>query len=121
MTTLSPITHGTAIVSISSVFEPYLGIFVDAQDRSLSEMISRWRSRKEPLEGKTASGESNEAGNIRPASVLPSSMELFHFYRETIDRCAQLSTKATFLELCNVYKKWLKVYAEEVLGGLLSK
>jgi hypothetical protein len=48
-------------------------------------------------------------------------MELFHFYRETLERCAQLSTRVTFLELCSVYKKWLKVYAEEVLGGYLSK
>lgn len=25
------------------------------------------------------------------------------------------------MDLCNVYKKWLKIYAEEVLGGYLSK
>jgi hypothetical protein len=53
--------------------------------------------------------------------LLPSSTELFYFYKETMERCAQLSTKGPFLDLCTVFKKWLKVYAEEVLGGYLSK
>ena len=53
------------------------------------------------------------------SSVLPSSTELFYYYRETLERCAKLSTKGPFLDLCKVYKKWLRVYAEEVLGGSL--
>lgn len=119
ITGLSPITHGSAVVSIVSVFEPYLGIFVDAQDRTLSDMINGWRNRK------TSSDVSREAEDGQPSpkstGILPSSTELFYFYRETLESCAKLSTKSTFLELCNVYKKWLKVYAEEVLGGALSK
>lgn len=52
--------------------------------------------------------------------ILPSSTELFYFYRETLERCAKLSNKSPFLDLCGVYKKWLKVYAEEVLGNSLK-
>jgi hypothetical protein len=111
----SPFTHGSSIESIASVFEPYLGIFVDAQDRNLSDMIHSWRSRKTSVE--------EDAGetSAKSAGILPSSTELFYFYRETLESCAKLSTKTPFLELCTVYKKWLRVYAEEVLGGALSK
>lgn len=123
---LSPITHGSAIVSISSVFKSYLGIFVDAQDRALSDMVQVWRSRKSSLEGSSASGAATDAtdqtcATAPRAPLLPSSTELFYFYKEAIERCAQLSKKQPFLDLCNVFKKWLKVYAEEVLGGYLSK
>ena len=116
---MSPITHGTPIVSIASVFEPYFGIFVDAQDRTLSDMINGWRNRKTSSDI-TRDGE-GEDHNSKTTGILPSSTELFYFSRETLESCAKLSTKSAFLELCNVYKKWLKVYAEEVLGGALSK
>lgn len=115
---LSPITHGATIGTISSAFEPYLGIFVDAQDRLLSDMIAGWRNNKVSGEDLRAHSDHEQHS---ATNVLPSSTELFYFYRETLERCAQLSTKATFLELCSVYKKWLKVYAEEVLGSNLSR
>lgn len=106
-------------MSISSVFEPYLGIFVDAQDRTLSDMINGWRNRKSSVE--VSRDDNSEEQSVKASGILPSSTELFYFYRETLESCAKLSTKATFLDLCNVYKKWLKIYAEEVLGGALSK
>ena len=56
-----------------------------------------------------------------PSAVLPSSTELFYFYREALERCAKLSTRQPLLDLCRVYRKWLKVYAEDVLGGALIK
>lgn len=82
-------------------------------------MVSGWRSRKASVD--VPRGEEGEEQTAKSTGVLPSSTEIFYFYRETMESCAKLSTKATFLELCNVYKKWLKVYAEEVLGGALSK
>lgn len=118
---LSPITHGTSIVSISSVFESYLGIFVDAQDRALSDMIQVWRSRKTSFDGSHSAQDGSDGPSTRANALLPSSTELFYFYKDTMERCAQLSTKGPFLDLCNIYKKWLKIYAEEVLGGYLSK
>lgn len=56
-----------------------------------------------------------------PSAVLPSSTELFYFYRETLEKCAKLSNKQPLLDLCNVFKRWLKVYAEEVLAASLVK
>lgn len=66
-------------------------------------------------------GVHRSGGASNNTTILPSSTELFYFYRETMERCAKLSNGQTFLELCGVYRKWLKVYAEEVLGGGLSK
>lgn len=82
-------------------------------------MINGWRNRK--VSSEVHRDGEGEDQTIKSPSILPSSTELFYFYRETLESCAKLSTKGTFMELCNVYKKWLKVYAEEVLGGALSK
>lgn len=127
---LSPITHGATINSISSAFEPYLGIFVDAQDKTLSDMITSWRNSPGPAAAAAATakdgrpgqeGDNNEAGHMTAHTILPSSTELFYFYKETLGRCAKLNNRNTLLELSNVFRKWLKVYAEEVLGGFLSR
>ncbi|SCV69740.1 BQ2448_1134 [Microbotryum intermedium] len=95
---------------ISAVFEPYLGIFVDAQDKTLSEMMASFTSSRVSI-----------SPSDNPSAVLPSSTELFYFYREALERCAKLSVKQPLLDLCKVYRKWLKVYAEDVLAGALIK
>lgn len=56
-----------------------------------------------------------------PSAVLPSSTDLFHAYREALERCARLSVRQPLLDLCKVYRKWLKVYAEDVLAAALVK
>lgn len=55
------------------------------------------------------------------SSVLTSSTELFYFYRETLERCAQLSTGQPLLDLANLYRKWLRVYADDVLSASISR
>ncbi|KAM0789531.1 hypothetical protein ACM66B_000346 [Microbotryomycetes sp. NB124-2] len=95
---------------ISVVFEPYLGIFVDAQDKAFSEMLQGFTSSRISI---------SPADN--PSSVLPSSTDLFHAYREALERCAKLSVRQPLLDLCKVYRKWLKVYAEDVLAASLIK
>ncbi|KAM0747619.1 hypothetical protein T439DRAFT_305380 [Meredithblackwellia eburnea MCA 4105] len=96
--------------SISEVFEPYLGVYVDAQDKALSDLFSTFLSSRISL-----------SPSDNPSSVLPSSTELFYFYRETLEKCAKLSTKSPLLELSKVYGRWLKVYGEDVLGGSLVR
>lgn len=48
-------------------------------------------------------------------AVIPSSMELFHFYRITLAQCAKLSTGGRLLELSLIFAKYLDLYAEQVL------
>ncbi|KAG0146760.1 hypothetical protein CROQUDRAFT_43939 [Cronartium quercuum f. sp. fusiforme G11] len=100
---------------IRTAFESYLGIFVEAQDKTLSDMFGRFRvSRPKPADFVNIGTEE------RPAAVIPSSTELFYFYRQTLERCAALSNRSPFLDLCQIYKKWLKVYSEEILSASLS-
>lgn len=47
--------------------------------------------------------------------VIPSSTELFHFYRLTLAQCAKLSTGARLVELSKVFTKYLDQYAQQIL------
>ncbi|BGP16853.1 hypothetical protein JCM10213_002616 [Rhodosporidiobolus nylandii] len=109
---LSQINYGGVEpkMPITSVFEPYLGVFVDAQDRTLADMLQSFTSSRISL-----------SPSDNPSAVLPSSTELFYFYREALERCAKLSIRQPLLDLCKVYRKWLKTYAEDVLTAALIK
>ncbi|GAA5915432.1 hypothetical protein JCM6882_001421 [Rhodosporidiobolus microsporus] len=95
---------------LTTVFEPYLGVYVDAQDKTLAEMLQSFTSSRISI-----------SPSDNPSAVLPSSTELFYFYREALERCAKLSVRQPLLDLCKVYRKWLKTYAEEVLTAALIK
>lgn len=47
--------------------------------------------------------------------VLPSSMDLFYFYRETLVQCARFSTGEAFWKLSQLFSKHLKSYCKIVL------
>lgn len=59
------------------------------------------------------------AAPLRPpdedVTVLPSSIELFHFYRLTLAQCAKLSTGSKLLDLSHTFAKYLDEYADVVL------
>ena len=55
------------------------------------------------------------------SSVLQSSTELFIYYKETLVNCSTLSTRKPFYDLCVMFAKWLRIYANEVLIGRLPK
>jgi hypothetical protein len=117
--------------SISTTFEPHLSIFVDAQDkcvfayhytytlltsfRVLAEMLAPHRKKGKPpprTSLETQRSSTDETGNDeQPMAVLPSSTELFYFYGQSLDQCAKLSTGQPLFDLCNLHKKWLRVYA----------
>jgi len=42
-------------------------------------------------------------------------------YKASLTNCAKLSRKKPFLDLCAVFGKWLRIYADEVLLGKLPK
>ena len=59
-----------------------------------------------------------------PMMVLPSSTELFYFYGQNLEQCSNfglVGTGKALLDLWGVHKKWLKVYAEDVLLASLKK
>lgn len=82
-------------------------------------MIQSYRN-KPPRSSADFSQDSHD-GDEESQGILPSSTELIYFYRETLERCALLSNKSPFLDLCSVFKKWLKVYAEDILAKSLAR
>lgn len=97
---------------ISSAFTPYLGVYVDAQDRQLSEMLAQMAASSQAATTDTSADE--------PVRVLVSSTELVTLYRQALERCASLGPRAPLRELGSVYGKWLRRYAHDVLLPLLS-
>ncbi|KAJ3923437.1 Vps53-like protein [Lentinula edodes] len=112
-----PLTHA---------FDPHMSVFVDAQDRALSDMLAPHRKNKglkstprHSLE--TLDAEDGDESNSSPIVVLPSSTELFYFYAQSLEQCAKLSRGSPLFELYNVHKKWLRIYAEDVLRAGLKQ
>ncbi|KAG0700832.1 Vps53-like protein [Suillus ampliporus] len=110
------------IQSMSSAFEPHLGVFVDAQDKALADMLAAHRvstSKGKPrtsLDATPRASLSTDADAAPPQTVLSSSTELFYFYGQSLEQCAKLSTGQTLFDLCMLHKKWLRIYAEDVLA-----
>lgn len=96
--------------SISEAFEPYLSLWVDLQDKQLASMIPKYRS--QPLLPPDE--------EFSPQAVIPSSIELFHFYKLTLAQCAKLSTGERLLDLSKTLAKYLDEYAQQVLLHFLQ-
>ena len=88
---------------ISQCFETYLYIYIESQDKNLTDLIDR------------ASQEQREKGYtnlaVEGSSVLHSCGDLFMFYKKSIQRCAELSRAEPMLALQKIFKKHLKEYA----------
>lgn len=51
--------------------------------------------------------------------VLPSSTDLFYFYKETLAQCSKFSTGKALLDLSQVFAKHLDSYCNQIiLGGI---
>ncbi|KAG0212026.1 Vacuolar protein sorting-associated protein 53 [Mortierella sp. NVP41] len=95
--------------SISPCFEPYLSLYIEAEDKTLEEKINEFKL-QEPVPEDDLS-----------VTVLASSTDIFLFYKQALTNCAKLSRKKPFLDLCTVFGKWLRVYANDVLLAKLPK
>ncbi|EAA36174.1 hypothetical protein GE21DRAFT_2274 [Neurospora crassa] len=97
--------------SISVAFEPYLSLWVESQDKTLAGMIPKYKS--QPLIPPDE--------EFSPQAVIPSAIELFHFYKLTLSQCAKLSTGERLLDLAKTLAKYLDEYAQQVLFTLLQR
>ncbi|KAF9581275.1 Vacuolar protein sorting-associated protein 53 [Lunasporangiospora selenospora] len=95
--------------SISLCFEPYLSFYIAAEDKALEEKINGFKV-QEPVPEDDAS-----------ITVLASSTDIFMFYKSALTNCAKLSRRKPFLDLCIVFGKWLRIYANDVLLARLPK
>ncbi|KAG8684212.1 Vacuolar protein sorting-associated protein 53, partial [Ceratobasidium sp. 423] len=107
-----PLPGGTG-QTLSSAFGKHMGVFVDAQDKVISDLLASHRgaNARTSLDATTTSPDPDA-----PApSVLPSSTELFFAIGTGMDECLKLGGEGVMRPMCVMYKKWLKVYAEDVL------
>merc|ERR1719342_863511 len=93
---------------ISQCFEPYLHIYLEAQDRNMSDMISRFAG-----DLATSSVTKLEPGEGAP--VLTSCGDLFVFYRKCLVQLGELSTGQPLLDLAGLFKKYLREYTSKVI------
>jgi vacuolar protein sorting-associated protein 53 len=96
---------------ISDAFEPYLSVWVDAQDKYLQSMIQKCRQQPPRAPDEEFSSQ----------QVVPSSTELFNFYRHALAQCAKLSTGQPLAELSRVFARYLDQYAQQVLLFYISE
>lgn len=59
--------------------------------------------------------------DFSPQMVIPSSTELFSFYRLTLAQCAKLSRGDRLVELTKVFAKYLDLYAQQILLYYVSE
>ena len=59
--------------------------------------------------------------DFSPQMVIPSSTELFNFYRLILAQCAKLSPGARLVELTKVFAKYLDQYAQQILLYYISE
>ncbi|KAH9058879.1 Vps53-like protein [Lactarius vividus] len=110
------LTPTRPLQSISSSFEPHMGVYVQHQDKAIADLLSphrgsRTRASLDTIQSLSTVDNTEQTVNV----VLPSSTELFYVYGQTLEGCATLSTGKPLFDLLEVFKKWLRVYAEEVL------
>ncbi|KAJ7268661.1 Vps53-like protein [Mycena haematopus] len=115
--------HSAPPKTITSAFDPHMGVFVDAQDKALADMLGPHRNRrgvKTPKPSLDVEHDIPDDDN-KTVMVLPSSTELFYFYGQSLEQCAKLSTGKPLFNLSTLHKKWLRIYAEDVLIAGLKR
>lgn len=113
----------TTAKNIASVFEQYLGLYVEAQDKALADLLANFRregaSIPDTAQQQTAGADAQPTQSQQHHTVLPSSTELFYFYRQRLEQCLRFSNREPFRDLCNVFARYLRAYADEVLRASL--
>ncbi|CEL61322.1 Vacuolar protein sorting-associated protein 53 homolog OS=Gallus gallus GN=VPS53 PE=2 SV=1 [Rhizoctonia solani AG-1 IB] len=107
-----PLPGGTG-QTLSSAFGKHMSVFVDAQDKLISDLVASHRgpNARSSLDASTASPDPDTP----VPTLLPSSTELFFAIGTGMDECLKLGGEGVMKLMCAMYKKWLKVYAEDVL------
>uniref|UniRef100_A0A670KM68 VPS53 subunit of GARP complex n=1 Tax=Podarcis muralis TaxID=64176 RepID=A0A670KM68_PODMU len=99
---------------VSKCFEPHLYVYIESQDKNLSELIDRFV------------GDFKAQGPPKPnvdegGAVLPSCADLFVYYKKCMVQCSQLSTGEPMIALSTIFQKYLREYAWKILSGNLPK
>ena len=89
---------------ISSVFDKFMGPYIEMEDKNMREMRKKAVSEDEV--------DRNISGSKLP--VFSSSVNMFVYIKNAIKRCTALTTSATFFTLTKKFQGCLEEYAEDL-------
>ncbi|KAJ1970845.1 Vacuolar protein sorting-associated protein 53, partial [Dimargaris xerosporica] len=104
-----PSSPGPLHKCISQCFEPYLSLYIAAEERTIQGMLDKFKS---------SALHTDEDPSM---TVLSSSTDLLYFYREALGKCAALSTGQPLFDLVQAFARGLAAYGNDVLLGKLPK
>ncbi|KAJ6625846.1 Vps53-like protein [Mycena sp. CBHHK59/15] len=104
-------SHSAPPKTISSAFEPHMGVFVDAQDKALADMLGPHRKGR----GTRSQRPSLEVDQDLPCDADDKNSPII------LEQCAKLSTGQPLFDLATVHKKWLRIYAGRCLKAPVSQ
>eukprot|EP00736_Rhodelphis_marinus_P003641 Rmarinus@m.2352 len=93
---------------MSGCFEPYMGAYVNLEDRNLGEFVSSL------LPKDAVPAEIGDHG----AKILNSSQQIFLHIKRAVKRCSALTTQQTMFNLLEVFQKHLRSYCDSLKGKL---
>lgn len=96
--------------AISSCFDPYLKLFVDAQESAIQKLFEQFSDEHQKIVKSTSSSSAKDS-----SIVFPSSNKLFQQYKESLLQCVQFTNKSALLDLHEVFKRYLRDYAFKIL------
>ncbi|KAI9260205.1 Vps53-like protein [Sporodiniella umbellata] len=97
---------------ISTSFKPYFYLYINTEDATIASMIDSY------VQSDITTVNTEDDGSI---AVLPSSTDLFYFYRETLVQCSKFSTEKTLLDLSQVFAKHLNSYYSQIIIGGMAR
>lgn len=86
---------------ISSCFEPYLDYYVKSEEQNILQLLDGYR---------------NQFLQNDDDSVLPSAVDLFYYFRQSMFFLSNLSTGKPFLNYSRMVSRSLKNYAEMLIN-----
>lgn len=102
---------------ISHCFEPFFKVFTESQEHTMLKLLEHFVDEHQNL----------LKSSKKVSQVFESSNKLFHQYKESLMQCVQLNDKSLFIDLHDVFKRYLREYSFKILQmhiknfGSLSK
>ncbi|RLV91264.1 Vacuolar protein sorting-associated protein 53 [Spathaspora sp. JA1] len=118
---LNSIFETSELFNISQVFEPYLYVWVQDQDKLLNQKILEFNSNSQlPLEFQDSNKSILEILKINNVPNLSNSCtELFKFFYKILSQMVKLSNGEILIELAKLFSKYLFEYHNRILTPLI--
>lgn len=89
-------------------------LLTKSHSRSLSDLLDQFSS---DIKSRGLPRPSEDGSGV----VIPSASDFFVFYKKCLVQCASLSTGEPLLDLTELFKKYLREYANRILSPNLPK